>query len=292
MTLFLLLLGCVIGGDQYQRPRDLPSSSLVDRPRLLAIQVEPPELRPGETATIQALLADAEAEIGLQVWLACPPELATSFGCAVDLSVLSEDATPAELAEAGIIGFLPGFAPTLTVPAAALDTLPESDREKGLYWTVQMLGLPEADPEQTELDFNEIESGHKRVVVSESVSPNTNPVARGLRFDDLAVPADAVVEIDAGGSYLLQVELDATTVETYTFLTPSGESEERTEAPFVLWYATAGTWYNGTSLYPTLSDTWTAPSEPGLSGTIWAVVRDRRGGMAWHEQRWQTVATE
>ncbi len=292
MTFLILLAGCVIGGNDYQRPRDLPSSHLVDRPRLLAIAVEPPELRPGDTATVAALLADADGEIDLQVWLACPPELATSFGCAIDLSVLTEDATPAELAEAGIIGFLPGFAPTLTVPPDALEGLDAADREKGLYWTVQMLGLPAAEEGQTELDFNEIESGHKRVVVSESLSPNLNPVAVGLRFDDQPLPPAAVVEIDAGASYLLSVDLDETTVETYTFLNPAGEVEQRTEAPFVIWYATAGSWYNGTSLYPTLSDTWTAPAEPGLEGAVWAVIRDRRGGMAWHEQRWRTVGAE
>lgn len=285
----LLVTACTLNGDEYPRPRDLPSSTLVDRPRVLAIRAEPPELAPGERAVMSALLADPTGEIDLQLWLACPPERSSSFGCLVDLSVLDGEPTPEELAAAGVIGFVPGLPPVLDVPATALDAVPEEDREDGIYWTAQVMGFPEAALSGDEVDFNSVESAYKRVVVSTQASPNQNPDVAGLRVDDLLLPAQATLEVDAGASYALSVVLADDAVETYDYVTPDGVAELREEAPFVLWYATGGEWYNGTALYPALSDFWTAPNEPGAEGTLWAVVRDRRGGMGWWAQPWRVV---
>jgi hypothetical protein len=43
------------------------------------------------------------------------------------------------------------------------------------------------------------------------------------------------------------------------------------------------------TLFPFFEATWRAPldSDPKLSGTVWAVIRDRRGGMTWTSFRWR-----
>ena len=65
-----------------------------------------------------------------------------------------------------------------------------------------------------------------------------------------------------------------------------GIAEDRIEEPYATWYSTEGgsigeLW----TLYPHLETEWTAGSY-GQTGTWWAVIRDRRGGMAWIEQQW------
>ena len=73
--------GCVINGNKHPRPRDLSPATLVDRVRILGIQAEPPEIRPGESSTISALLIDPSEEIGLTLWVACESAESSSFGC-------------------------------------------------------------------------------------------------------------------------------------------------------------------------------------------------------------------
>ena len=63
--------GCVVNGNRYERPRDLSPETLVDRPRVLGIQFEPPELLPGATANVTGLIADPSSEIEYTLWVAC-----------------------------------------------------------------------------------------------------------------------------------------------------------------------------------------------------------------------------
>lgn len=281
-----LASGCVIGNDKYPRPSELSPAWLVDRLRLLGAAAEPPEARPGDTVTFRALVADPTGETSLVVWLACEPTgtEADEFGCAgLDPSAISEDATVEELQAAGVIGVEPYWSPTWTVPDDILDELPDEDRSEGLSVLVQIAAFPESALESgdTAIDYDEVEVAFKRLVVSEALTPNENPALVGFTVDGAAVPDGAVVEVDAGQQYTLGVTYADGAAETYTYVNSDGIEETRTEEPYLAWYATAGTVVEPYTLWPYTSADWLAPDEIGESGTWWAVVRDRRGGMAW-----------
>ena len=113
----LTMTSCVIGNDKYQRPRDLEDSWLVNRTRLLAIKAEPPEIRPGETATFTALFPQPDqTEPWPRIWFACPIEPGEAgFGCNLDLAGTATTATGGAMPE-GFIGFEPGLEPSYTAP--------------------------------------------------------------------------------------------------------------------------------------------------------------------------------
>lgn len=289
-SLATLATGCVIGGDKYPRPRDLPESSLVDRPRVLAIQAEPPEVRPGDTVLFSALLADPFEEIGGSVWIACLD--GGGFGCPVDLAGLGDNPTPKELAAAGVIGFTPGFEPAWDVPADALDGFSDEARLEGTSATVQVASFPAEGGDTAEVDFNDVEVAYKRLIVSEAITPNRNPVLETWRVDGNFVPSDSVVVVDAGQTYDLSVELTAESVEEYIYVNSDGVEETRTEEPYLSWYANHGSWPRSSLTVPLngydapLETEWTAPDEP-TTGSWYVVVRDRRGGQAWLVQDYE-----
>ncbi len=271
-----LLAGCTIGNNKWQRPRDLPSAELVDRTRVLGIRLDPPEAMPGEAVVASALIPDPDGTADLRLWSACPPELATSFGCAT-------------LDEEAIIGIEPGpVPPTLVLPETALDDVSEDDKRTGIYWSVQVLAAPQellADGADFEtIDFNQVESAFKRLVVSNSEAPNQNPDATGLRVDGIDADPEVPVVFLAGQTYELELVVPEDAAEPYTFVTRDGDIEDRVEEPYGTWFATGGDYFNPFSLAPFWVVDWTAPAEPVDSGEIYVVIRDRRGGMGWYVQ--------
>ncbi|MCB9678901.1 MAG: hypothetical protein H6737_27615 [Alphaproteobacteria bacterium] len=272
----LVLSGCVLNGNKYQRPRDLEQPWEVTKPRLLAVRAEPAEPRPGDTVVFEALLVDPNDEIDSTLWIACPTDdnLDIAFGCIAD----SEQ----------IIGIEPFQAPVYTTPTDILDGLEGQDRLEGRYVLVQVTGLPPIDPNDPDIDFedidfNQVEAGYKRIVVSEATTPNQNPVLTGVLADGNAVLPGQVIEVDAGQRYDIGVTIDDRSIERYEFLNGDGQIENRIEEPYVTWYTTSGVMVEPATLYPFLEATWEAPDESGTEGTIWAVCRDRRGGQDWLE---------
>lgn len=269
----LALPGCVLNSDKYTRPRELEQSWEVLKPRLLAVAAEPAEPRPGQVVTFQALLADPTGEVETVLWLACPaPDDGATFGC-----VGGE--------EPEVIGVQPLSDPVFTTPADLLDGLDEAARREGRYVLVQVTGLPELDPDLDleDVDFNAVEAGFKRVVVSEASTPNQNPVHAGFTADGNVVLDGAVLEVDPGQRYAIGIALEESSIETYEYLNSDGGLEQRVEEPYATWYATGGNVAEPATLWPFLESSWDAPEESGSEGTIYAVVRDRRGGMTWGE---------
>ncbi len=270
----LFLTSCVINSDKYQRPRDLEQSWFIDRARLLSVRAEPAEPRPGDAVTFEALLVDPNETIETTLWITCPESDDADFGCLGD--------------EQEIIGIEPIQPPAWTVPDDILDELPEEERLEGRNILVQVTGLPQIDDFENldleELDFNEIEAGYKRIVVSEALTPNNNPAfGRPFTVDQLEVPEDAVLEVDPEQDYEIGVFVTDDTIEEYVFVNSDGIAEDRVEEPYVAWFATDGTVIEPFTLYPFLEMTWRSPAESGVEGTIWAVMRDRRGGQAWKQ---------
>jgi len=283
----LLLTACVLQSERYQRPRDLDPGWLADRPRLLAIQAEPPDLLPGERSALRALFADPSGELSSTLWIGCPEERASSFGCAPDPALFDPDATPADLAEAGLIGFEPGFPPVATAPADYLDGLDARGLQRGRPYFVTAIGLPaDADGDPDDLDFNSLRAGFKRIMVT-GREPNRNPVIEALLLDGRPLPLDEPIQVDPGETLLFAVQLADGSIEDYDHLNPAGEIERRTEALLAEWYASSGEIRRATTLHPFLYSDWIAPEESGSEGSVWVVVKDRRGGLTWWHQRWR-----
>lgn len=290
LALAVLCGGCVINGDKYPRPRDLVPVWMVDRPRLLAMAGEPAEARPGDLVRFSALLAQppGQEEDFVTVWIACPPT--EEAGCSTDLSGLTTTTGTPSYEDIGLIGIEPGLPPIYAVPDDLLDGLTDDEKLEGLEVTVQATALPAEtmeDPEALEdLDFAVVEAGFKRLVVSLATTPNQNPSIGALAVDDLSLPDGALVHVDPSQSYEIGARLPEDAIETYEFLNSEGVVEQRVEEPYVAWFATGGDLQEEVTLYPYLDATWVAPEASGERGAWYAVLRDRRGGMAWKVQEW------
>lgn len=294
-VLWLPLAGCPIGNDRYLRPIDLDPSWRIDRLRVLAVQAEPPEARPGEEVRFNVLLVDPQEQAGGVLWIACPPERASGsgFGCGLsgDLDFASDGASE------GIIGFQPGLNPRYTPPDTILDELDENERYEGVYQLIQVAAIPQRLLDDGfgegdfggDIDFGEVAVAYKRLVVSEAITPNRNPEIAGFSVDGWVVPPDTVVEVDPEERYDIGVFLPESSLERYIFVRSDGTLEYRREEPFVSWYADGGTIQRSDSLFPFLDTPWRAPPADAeiTEGSWWAVVRDRRGGMAWTQVRWR-----
>jgi hypothetical protein len=285
--LLVALVGCVIQSDRSPRPRDLEPSWLANRPRLLAIRADPPDVLPGGSAALQALFADPEEELRGSLWLGCADAATTSFGCALDPTALSPDASLDDLIAAGVIGFEPGWEPEVTAPPDYLEGLDARVAARGRPYTATVIGLPDS-VDDDEIDFNRIRVGFKRVMVTTREPPNRNPEIVALLVDGEPVTPDEPVVVASGETYELDLALRDDAIETYVHLTVDGALEERTEQPFAEWYASGGTVRRATTIHPFLYSTWTAPSEPDMAGTWWVVLKDRRGGLSWLRQDWRT----
>ena len=287
----VLAQGCVIGGEKYPRARDLPPNSLVERPRILGIQADPPEVRPGSTVNFSALIGsppEESAELGV-VWLACPvDDEGNGFGCVTDFGAIDlENPDPEALAELGFIGFEPGLPPVYVPPTDLLSGMTAEERREGSYVLVQVTALPLDTIEQPvdEVDFGEILSAYKRLIVSEAETPNHNPGRGALLVDGSLVPAESeVVYVEPEQTYEIGMVLVEDAIESYQYVTREGEIEDRVEELYVSWYTTSGEMLEEVTLWPTLDASWVAPKEPGTTGTWYAVLRDRRGGMSWYVQ--------
>lgn len=293
MTLTLLLLGCEI--NQLARP------TLVDRARILGVASEPAEPAPGDQVTLSSLAVDPDEGIGAVTWFGCVLEESSGFGCSLDAERLEElfamdieAMTPEEQAAwfeevqaAGFIGVEPDLPPTFTVPTDLLDGLSAEESIEGKNYLFTLSALPgEGNLDGLDLEAEgdtEAETGLKRMPVSLNPQPNQNPVIASLVLDGSFEIADQdTLRVQAGQRYDFTMTLSEDSVESYTFVNSEGVSEDRTEEPYVSFYATDGNFFQEVSLYPFLEARWTAPVDPAISEhQLWFVVRDRRGGMTW-----------
>lgn len=273
---------------------DVAQSFEIDRLRILAVAAEPAEPRPGDTVRFSSLVVSPEVPVALTTWFVCFVEESSDFGCAVDPSLTDDLAgldpstlTPEELAAlyeelaaAGLVGVEPWLPPTWTVPDDALDGLDATEALEGRLATVTLTAVPD----QPTVDEGDVEIAYKRVPVSLAATPNHNPAVTGFTVDGVSVPLDARLHLDRGQAYDIGVELAADAVETYTYLNLKGVEETRTEEPYFSWYLQEGAFEQAYSLYPNLAIRYTVPAAPTRrEQSLWVVMRDRRGGMAWAE---------
>lgn len=257
----------------------------IDRLRVLAVKAEPAEPRPGDLVTFDALVLSPEVALGGSVWFVCSGGVSSEFGCDIDPGLLDSvgagTAEAEDLADAGFVGFLPDVPPMWFVPLDYLDGLTEAEQLEGTFAMTYVTAFPELVAGEP-IDEDEVEVAYKRVPVSLAPTPNHNPVVTGWRIDGVDIAPEAVVHLDPGQAYTMELVLAEDAVEPYTFRTSAGIDESREEEPYFSWYLQEGEFSQSSTLWPYASTVWLAPDEPTLSEqTVWGVVRDRRGGMGW-----------
>lgn len=263
--------------------------------RLLAVTAEPPEAAPGAQVALRAWVASPDgpvADAGVR-WVRC--DVPPAFGASQALAPACLEALEAAARDAGAPAgptatvALPGddcgrFGPD--APSAGLR--PRDPDATGGYSHPVGVALPGDAPAFAALRLTCRPAGVSFEVAqawAAAARPNTNPQVEvsaavgGAAAGWLALPAGAEVALAADWS--------ATPEEAYALVLPGtlalGEAVERYD---VAWYVTAGTLDRARSASG--QGRWRLPAEAG-QGTLWAVVRDSRGGVgvAVREARWR-----
>jgi len=261
--------------------------ALVDQPRVLAITSEPPEVVPGASATLTALLAGPDGALAeIPTWSLCDAPKPPTVDNAVADGCVQDQVTP--LGDAASI--------TATIPMDACRTFgpdvvsagfrPRDPDPTGGYYQPIRAAVPSID-----LAF-----GFTRITCNLANAPgdvaqqykttyvaNENPTLLELTLDGIpamggSVMPDQDVALSAGWP--------ADAVESYLYYDQTSQTLiTRRESMRVSWFATAGSLAVDASAVDeadsatSVTTTWHTPSGGGLV-FLWLVLRDSRGGIA------------
>ena len=238
MRILQAMVGIVLAcGPEY------PSGHVLDRPRVLAVRLDPPEATIGDLVRAQALVAfpegtDPEANVAL--WQ-CPPDAYFPHGCvdAEGAVRIGDDEGEIVVGEdwRDRVTRADPFHSYLIVTAAV-----ETNDDEDVAIKRLVVGLP--DPFEP---------------------PNRNPVLEEVRVEGSDEVATLTPVVGEGS------------VETYRLRTIDGDEVETEEEMYVSWYASDGALGPSLTRGDSLATSWrgTGPA------TVWAVLRDGRGGTAW-----------
>ncbi|MFH2008816.1 MAG: hypothetical protein ABI333_19670 [bacterium] len=284
-----------------------PASELTDEPQVLTIRAEPPEARPGDVVTLDALVHwpgdDWEAH-----WLVCVPERVDA------LSTCVGDSFPDD-------GDLPDC---LTEPYAPLCRLPSGPVTQVLVPPFPPLPPGESFPVFVELLVARASAGWqgcrqavadaeptpdcllalKTVWLTSEPEPNRNPEVTALVVDGVTYDATAPLVVGADASDLERVEVELELVVDATGVDEFVQDEDAPEevALDVSWFVTCGSVSKASNDFLfsdepnpgdvncVLSADATAPPECEPAQAVWkprepgtcvvhAVVRDGFGGV-------------
>ncbi|MDF1564467.1 MAG: hypothetical protein P1V51_15590 [Deltaproteobacteria bacterium] len=279
--------------------------------RVLGVRADPPEIRPLQSTPIEILAHHTENEELGYLWIACDPVFDVEPGSQPNSACQDEASLSSSSGLEGL--FSTGAARPLSfdLTATSATYLPPTDeqgtpldlfadlpaddprREVGASITLVIVVAPLedltamlADPEGASLERERTEIVLKRIIVSESDTPNTSPAILSLLVGPAAYLPGEAIPFDAA-PLIFEPQLSAP--EDFEWHLPDGSVSQETEQPIVSWYSTAGRFGSSRSLQEE-ENTWTPPRTgdvPGPSPTgeypLWVVVRDGRGGQAWAE---------
>jgi hypothetical protein len=276
---------------------DFAQSKFIDRPRILAVVAEPPEISPerDDALTLSVLTAGA-TEITDVRWTACGMPstqvggMGNQFGenmgdrgCRGETIPLGEGeritldiaiARPFLMSDA-----LASAALGAALPAAALQQIRES------------IGLAATAEVELLADGKRLRA-LKRVLVRDGENPSSNPPPPTLRFGDTLLrgegdappfrcqPESGGLRVAHGAAIELEPEVEGDRepwLEDYMVLDARGVLAERSEQAFYSWFTDAGDLEDGMTQAPNRANTWTAPRGDGCA-TIWLIVRDGHAG--------------
>ena len=237
--------------------QSLPDEALVTRLRILGIRAEPPEVAPGDTTRLDALVADPKGGGRAQTWAwaLCTPDPAAGVSSCAD---------PTRLVPLGT-----GTSETLVVPTNALDAVPVPQQAKGIdAFVVLQVSAPPSDHE----------IGFKRLRISRSSTPNGNPRIAALRVGG---SGDDPLSVTAGEQVSFLVATTAGAAQPYT-----DAAGVHSEDLSVQWLVSGGTVDRFTTYVDSAEQiaisSWTADHDAASAPTtLWAVLHDGRGGIDW-----------
>ncbi|MET0385860.1 MAG: hypothetical protein ABW321_07870 [Polyangiales bacterium] len=293
---------------------DLPefaSPTLIDRPRVLSVVANPPEI--SSTGLTQLSVVVAGTERVSVTWYACARfdsfvgttqygENSGEQGCSGEAPLGRE--SPYTALGADIVGEGeqdPAENPELAAALAA--SVDERARESlgGLDISGELLTLMRATigiAYSVQADIltqpqNKRLRAVKRVLISDRLTPHSNPPAPVFDFRDQRVAgggdraafrcsAETPLHADPGERVTLRPFFEGEGdeepwLETYNVLDATGMLGTRRERAFYSWYATAGELEEGTTEAPERENYWAAPGESRCA-ELWLVVRDGHGG--------------
>ena len=285
--------------------------TVVDGLRVLGMRATPPELHPGDTARVEALVVDPSrpGKRTTVIWLGCDPDpFDLGRSACSDPSVLSN---PTSLSASGELGVsdLPagmhaiGFdeLAAYTAPADAFAQLPAGDERRQKGTVAQVLAFviaeelsPAATPEEISALLERVKAKEVRSLISlfrirvtEEPALNKNPALDRLWVDDAPLPQGATLRVAPGAKVKLESTVPDDSFEEYDLIQPQGVVH-KTESLVAAWYSNWGRFSEArVALRTDTVLTFTAPGNknealpdsPG--GTFYVVVRDTRGGQTW-----------
>lgn len=260
--------------------------AIVDQPRFLAIASDPPEVLPGATATLTAVvggpsgpLADAPA------WSLCDAPKPPTVDNAVADGCVADQVTPLGDGASITVAIPSDACRTFGPDVASAGFRPRDPDPTGGYYQPIRAAVPSLD-----LAF-----GFTRITCNLANAPgdlaqqykttyvrNAQPVLLPLALD--GTPADSA-SVAAGSDVTLSVGWPPDAVESYLYYDQASQTlTTRREAMRVSWFATAGSLAVDASAVgeddtaTSVSTTWHTP--PAGPAWLWVVLRDSRGGLA------------
>ncbi|MEP6864069.1 MAG: hypothetical protein ABJE66_25800 [Deltaproteobacteria bacterium] len=260
--------------------------AIIDQPRILAITSEPPEVLPGATATLTALLASPGGPLTMvPTWSLCDAPKPPTVDNAVADGCVEDQVTP--LGDAASI--------TVTIPMDACRTFgpdvasagfrPRDPDPTGGYYQPIRAAVPSIDLAFgfTRITCNLANApGDVAQQYKTRYVPNATPMLLPLTID--GAPA-ASASVGPDQDVTLSVGWPADSVEYYLYYDQTSQTLiTRREAMRVSWFATAGALASDASAVAesdsstTASTTWHTPAVG--PAYLWLVLRDSRGGLA------------
>ena len=277
------------------RPEFGERESRVDRARVLAVRIDPPEAKPGEQVTTSLLVASPDGSFDAPAsWAFCAtPKLLTENG-AVSAACLTDGVIPIAEARGGVTATLPASACFDFGPETqSADVRPrDADVTGGYFAPIRVRIAPGGEEPLTAFGFARVACnlanapGDLAALFRKQYVGNKNPSLLPL---EAHLAGGASVSLDAiprGVQVVLRASWRPEDAETYAVFDVRDQVIlMRRESLRVSWFATAGafdrdrTGRTEDELETSTDNAWTAPDEARTSH-LWVVLRDARGGVA------------
>ncbi|WP_224244593.1 hypothetical protein [Hyalangium gracile] len=288
------------------------SSEVVDR-RILAIQVDPPELTSGasqpDSVRARALVADPADQLAVAEvrWWSCllPPRSNAEAGegedqlCTDSNTIVMETSGSAAINSVSQSIPLPEnvagvLAAGEDVPAPQLQLQLEVSSDKGPLTAVKSVAVTAVLPEGQEPNRNPVLKG--LTLDGEDWLPDT---PRTLKYGDC--PEEDKEEVEAADESLVKVcehdiepLFDESEAQFYEARGITGEQELQRERLIFYWFTDKGSWQRNLTRQKDPRDpspdnvgpkaSWREPAEKTERVSVWVVVRDGRGGTNWERR--------
>ncbi|MCP4603075.1 MAG: hypothetical protein GY847_21595 [Proteobacteria bacterium] len=299
--------------------REMEAISQITKFRVMGVQVEPPEIIPGQGTTLRVLFADPNGsgrEVSI-LWITC-------VGTFSPTDDLSEGCEPIWIPQIGKNKSGGEKYEIAFTPPDILDDLPEDEEFLRVSAIVVLCAggdLPEFEDVTPSGEINAFENlcvggdglvAIKSFRISESTDPNRNPIINNLNFEGIELGLKSkTANLDAGlpdagtsdagepdtnsGLYKctdsygcregaeIEAFLTRDSFQSYKYVR-FGELEEKEENPYISWFVTGGSFSNDRSRTdepPGPFNVDWIPPRYGGKFRLWAVAHDMRGGTSW-----------